>query len=100
MGKVYAADLGNRTIAVALQQRYHFPAEIRVIEQQAAHIRCSFMFNIKEATGGRLSLGRYNRSKHADFPLRMSVWLPACPSPIGRPVLQAVIGHQWMVSQG
>jgi hypothetical protein len=50
-------------------------AEHIVIEQQAAHIRCSFMFNIKikEAPGGRLSLGKYDRLKHADFPSRMSV---------------------------
>lgn len=39
MGHIYAADLDNRTITVALQQIYHLPAELRVIEQETAHIR-------------------------------------------------------------
>ena len=86
MGNVYAADLGDRTIAVILQQSDHLAAEIMVIEEQAAHIRRSFMFNIQEATGGRLNVRKYYRPEDADFAPGVSVWLPASPGPDRRPV--------------
>jgi hypothetical protein len=99
MRNVYAGDLGDRTISVTLQQRYHLPAEILVIEQQAAHIRSSFMLDIEEASRGRLSVRNDYRPENADFASRVSIWLPAYPNPLGRPVPQPVIRHERMVSQ-
>jgi hypothetical protein len=99
MGNVYAADLGDRMIAITLEQPYHNVAEIMVIEQQAAHIRRIFMFNVEEASGRRLSVRNNDRLEHSDFASGVFVWLPAYPGPRGGPAPHAVIRHQGVVSQ-
>jgi len=76
----------NRTFFGLYNLMFDLKAKIVVIEQQAAHIRRSFMFNIQEATGGRLDVRKYYRPEDADFAPGVSVWLPASPGPNRRPV--------------
>jgi hypothetical protein len=57
------------------------------------------MFNIQEASGGRLNKRGHDRPEDADFASRTAVFRPVYPGPGGRPVGKTAIRHQRMVSE-
>ena len=57
------------------------------------------MFNVKKAAGGGLGVGDDYGPENSDFAAGLFAGLPVYPSPFGRPVSRAMIGHEWMVPQ-
>jgi hypothetical protein len=46
-----------------------------------------------------LNIGRYYRPEDADFSFWAFVFKPICPEPVRRPTSNAMIPHEWMVSE-